>query len=151
MEPDQEETLLLRIVACALALSLFAAPSFAQDQVASFSGAVADADGLGIGGVQIKVFVDGFLKGGAVSGADGSYETSFHYEEFGDQTVVAWFVPQAGFVPEIVVLRESAAAKSLGLWNPCLDRVDLSPSVSFDATIYEEKAKFAVLGEKDCF
>ena len=142
---------MFRIVVCALALLLYAAPSLAQDQLATFSGTVTDASGLGLGGVQVKVFVSGFPKGVAVSGADGGFETSFHYEEFGDQTIVAWFVPQAGFVPEIVILRESEASKAMGLWNPCLERVDLSTSVSFDPTIYDEKAKFAVLGERNCF
>jgi hypothetical protein len=39
----------------------------------------------------------------------------------------------------------------MGLWNPCLERVDLSTSVTFDPTIYDEKSKFAVLGERECF
>ncbi|MEZ4651297.1 MAG: hypothetical protein R3E97_21400 [Candidatus Eisenbacteria bacterium] len=144
---------MFRFVVCALALFLAAAPALAQEQLATFSGTVADAEDLGLGGVQVKVFVDGFLKGSAVSGADGSYETNFHYDEFGDQTIVAWFIPQAGLgqVPEIVVLRESEASKTMELWNPCLIRVDLSASTTFDATIYDEKTKFGVLGERECF
>lgn len=139
------------IAGASLAVILAASPAFADPVEATFSGMTMDAEDLGLGGVQVKVFVDGYLKGSAVSGADGSFDTTFRYDELGDQTIVAWFVPQQGYVPEVVVLRESSASKELGLWSPCLPRVDVSASVSYDATIYDEKSKFAALGEQDCF
>lgn len=143
---------MLRTVLCALALLVLAVPAgFAAEQNANFSGVIRNAEGLGLGAVQVKVFVDGFIKGTGVSGADGSYDVTFRYEEFGDQTVVAWFIPEAGSVPEVVILRESEASRALGLWNPCLPRADLGSAVTFDPTIFDEKAKFAVLGERDCF
>lgn len=142
---------MLRIVVYAFALFLLAAPASAQENTASFAGTVSDPEGLGLGGVQVKVFVDGYLKGSAVSGADGSYDTTFVYDPLADVTIVAWFVPQVPFVPEIVVLRESAASKSMGLWSPCLPRIDLNSVITHNATIYDEKAKFAALGQQDCF
>jgi hypothetical protein len=135
-----------------MALGLIFSASMAGAAESNLSGQVADPDGLGLGGVQVKVFVNGFLKGATVSGADGGYDVTFKFDDLGDDTTVVWFVAtDETSPPEIVILRESVAAKEAGLWSPCLPRVDIGTSISYDATIYSEDAKFEALGQSDCF
>jgi len=140
------------ILGALMATCLVLTASIAGAAEANFTGMVTDPDGLGLGGVQVKVFVNGFLKGASVSGADGGYDLTFNYDDLGDDTTVAWFVPaEEGSPPEILILQESVAAKEAGLWSPCLPRVDIGSSISYDATIYSENAKFEALGQSDCF
>jgi hypothetical protein len=140
------------LILCASGPALAQAPSEepSAKSEASLSGTVSDEDGLGLGGVQVKVFVGGSLKGSGISGGNGGYEVTFRYDELGDESIIAWWVPQAGYVPEIAVLRESTAAKKLELWSPCLPRIDIGPTISYNPTIYTEEKKFEQLGQSDC-
>ena len=134
----------------ALVLSQPASAQSGQSNQSTISGMCTDSEGIGLGGVQCKVFVNGFMKGQGISGGDGSYTATFEYDPLADQSIVVWWLPQAGYVPEIAVLRESKTAAALAIWSPCLPRLDLGGSIGYDVTIFDENAKFAQLGESDC-
>lgn len=128
-----------------------AAPAQAARTDLVLQGKIVDDSGGGLGGVQVKAFVDGFLRGQSISGADGTYTLSFAYDDLGDQTIVVWWLPaMGGQVPELAILRESRRAKQLGLWSPCIPRVPAQPSLTFDVTVHQEAEKFKLLGEDEC-
>jgi len=82
-----------------------------------------DGDSL-VAGAQVKGFVDGFLVATGVSDARGEYTLSIGWSEAADPTVAVWWIsPDPAHVPEIALLRESARARELGLWSPCLPRL----------------------------
>lgn len=142
----------MRRVCCCLVL-LFACfgSAHAQSLVdGSLTGIVSNAEGAVQGGVQVKVFVDGFARGNAVTGPDGAYSVAYPYDRAADQTVVIWYLPQAGYVPEVVVLRESARAAAIGLWSPCIARIPLAPSITHDAIVHTESEKFDALSKTGC-
>jgi len=140
--------------ACVCLLLLLAGvlgPAFAQAPTeGSLSGTVKDVEGAGKANVQVKVFVDGFAQGQAVTGADGSYSLTYSYDPAADVSIIVWYVPPAGFVPELVVLRESTRARQMGLWSPCVVRAPLAPSVTHDAVVYTESGKFDALSQSGC-
>jgi hypothetical protein len=117
---------------------------------ATLNGTVANSEGAGQAGVQIKIFIDGFVRADTVSGPDGAYTLPYRYDPSGDQTIVVWYLPTAGLVPEMVVLRESARAKEMGLWSPCVARVPIAPSVEHNVTLYTESGKFDALSATGC-
>lgn len=146
-------TLAVAVAATVTAGVVLPHAAFAQSEQisqATLSGSCSDSEGIGLGGVQCKVFVNGFMKGQAISGGDGSYSTTFEYDPLADVSIVAWWIPQAGYVPEIVVLRESKMAAAMGIWSPCLPRVDVGSSVPYSVSIKTEDEKFAELGASDC-
>ncbi|MCA9729402.1 MAG: hypothetical protein KC729_17070, partial [Candidatus Eisenbacteria bacterium] len=103
-----------RVLLCLVLLLGFAGVAGAQSMVDGvLSGTVSDPEGIGQGGVQVKLFVDGFSRGSAITGADGGYTLDYRFDQLGDQTIVVWYLPQAGYLPEVVLLRESARSKEL--------------------------------------
>jgi hypothetical protein len=153
-DPKSDEKECLRVQRfwlCLVLLLGLTTMAHAQSMVdGSLTGTVTDPEGVGQGGVQVKVFVDGFVRGSAVTGGTGQYDLTYRYDQLGDQTIVVWFLPQAGYVPEILVLRESTAAKQMGIWSPCLSRLTIAPSLQHDVTVYTESGKFDALSQSEC-
>src|SRR5690606_42080908 len=73
-----------------------------------------------------------------VSVARPPRRTPLPYTTLFRSSIIVWYVPPAGFVPELVVLRESTRARQMGLWSPCVVRAPLAPSVTHDAVRSEE-------------
>jgi len=118
---------------------------------AVLQGQVTDALGVGIEGVAVKLFRDGFLVTETTTDMDGNYELRFQYRPELDKTIVVWFLPQeTDLVPEIVVLRESYDSKERRLPSPCLPRIELAPDMSLDVELKDEKAKLDSLSESEC-
>lgn len=133
----------------AVLASMLAAPAPAADLV--LQGRIVDDTGLGLGGVEIHAFVGGFEKATGISGGDGSYTVTFPYRDDADQTILVWWMPVLeGQVPELALLKESSRDKQLGLWGPCIPRLNLQPSMAYDVTIHSEQTKFELLGQDDC-
>lgn len=124
--------------------------SITQAAESSVTGQALDAQGHGIGGVQVKVFLDGFVRASSVTDTTGSFSLDFRSEQSADPTVVVWFLPPAGLIPEVVMLRESQRAKARGLWSPCLPRVALGPSIRVDTTLLTPTQKIEALDRSDC-
>ncbi len=84
------------------------------------------------------------------SSADGRYRLEFEYIPDIDWTLLTWFVPESGTLPQIVILRESLKSKDLELWSPCLPRVELKSRVKYDTTMLSEKTTLEKMSELDC-
>ena len=131
---------MLRAAMAVMAWIVLAGPAWGARTDLVLQGKVSDDTGGGLGGVQIKAFVDGFLRGQAISGADGTYMVSFAYDDLADQTIVVWWLPaMGGQVPELVILRESRRSQ-----------VTAQPSMTYDLVIRQEAEKFKLLGEDEC-
>ena len=142
---------MLRAAMAVMAWIVLAGPAWGARTDLVLQGKVSDDTGGGLGGVQSKAVGDGFLRGQAISGADGTYMVSFAYDDLADQTIVVWWLPaMGGQVPELVILRESRRSQQLGLWSPCIPRVTAQPSMTYDLVIRQEAEKFKLLGEDEC-
>lgn len=141
---------MLRACVCLLLLVAGVFGSAHAQTEGSLSGMVKDVEGVGKAGVQVKIFVDGFAQGQTVTGADGAYSLSYPFDPSADVSIVVWYLPPAGYVPELVVLRESTRARELGLWSPCVVRAPVAPSLTHDAVVYTESGKFDALSQSGC-
>jgi len=118
---------------------------------AHLEGRVADAAAEPLAGVRVKAFADGLLRADAVSDSSGRYALTFPVEVDADPSVIVWWLPEAtGLVPELLVLRESAAARRLSLWSACLPRLELGPRLVYDVTLLGEREKLDALAASDC-
>ena len=143
---------MLRACVCLLLLvaGLFGSAHAQAPAESSLSGTVKDVEGVGKSGVQVKVFIDGFAQGQAMTGADGAYSLTYRFDPAADASIVVWYLPPSGYVPELVVLRESTRAREMGLWSPCVVRAPFAPSLTHDAIVYTESGKFDALSESGC-
>jgi hypothetical protein len=133
-----------------LGLFLIAGAASAGTEV-RLSGQVHDLAGAPLSGVRVKAFVGGILRGSAVTDEEGRYGVGFSLEAPSDPSVVVWWLPAAPRqVPELLVLRESAQAKALRLWSPCLPRLELASEMSYDLTLRQEDEKLEELSGSDC-
>jgi hypothetical protein len=115
------------------------------------TGKVTSAAGAPLAGVKVKLFEEGFLLNETTTGADGSYELNVDYLPDIDWTVMVWYVaPNPSLLPEILILRESLKSKELGLWSPCLPRLELRRTMSFDVTLMAEEKKLEQMTTMDC-
>ena len=115
------------------------------------TGTVTDASGQGIGGVEVKIFEEGFILSETTTAADGSYRLVYQYLPDIDWSIIAWFVPPEGeLIPEIVILRESLKSKDMELWSSCLPRIELRDRVEQDMTLLNEAQKLDQMSELDC-
>ena len=99
-------------------------------------GVARDEAGAPLADLEIKVFVDGFRQTSAVSGDDGAYSLALSFDAEADPTVVVWWIPrEAGRVPELAILRESARARALGIWSPCIPRLQAETEPVYDVVV----------------
>ena len=141
--------LIISVAAFAVAISAGPAAATVEDLV--LQGKVTDDAGLGLGGIGVRAFINGFEKASAITGGDGSYILNLRYNNAEDQTIVVWWIPMMQTqVPELAILREGARARELQIWSPCIPRLDLRPSVTHDVVLLQEAEKFRRLGEDDC-
>lgn len=114
-------------------------------------GTARDETGAPLPDLEIKTFVDGFRQATGASRNDGAYSVVVSFDEESDPTVVVWWIPrEAGRVPELAILRESARARILGIWSPCIPRLESGPEPVFDVVICREAEKLRRLRESDC-
>jgi hypothetical protein len=123
----------------------------AEKAAVSLTGQISDEDGAPLSGVEVQVFVGGLLAARGRSGEDGGYEVGFSFEQSNDPTVVVWWVPKSeDQVVEMAVVRESARARALGLWSPCLPRLGEAHDLHHDLTLRRRTDYDRFLKESDC-
>jgi len=101
-----------------------APPSIAATTL--LKGRASNTRGEGLAAARVQVFRDGILCGHATTGADGDFAFVVSWAEQGDPTIV--LVTEApSYLPEVVLLRESAAAAQAGLWSASAPRASFQP------------------------
>jgi hypothetical protein len=138
------------------ALALFAAlavPAHAQQTLTGYTGDVKLQGSIsGAMGATIRAYVNGLRVAEAESGPAGGYEITFELDGALDQTAVVWFIPDGDDkIPEILVLKESSAARRNGVWSPCLPRLKPADVLVHDVTFVTQKELFDSLAESDCW
>jgi hypothetical protein len=99
-------------------------------------GTVRDGNGDGLPGIRVQVFLDGFPLASARSDSLGAYRVVFPWSAGADSSVVAWWTAEeTDLVPAVVVLRESAAARRLGLWDAAIPRIAAPAESVHDAVL----------------
>lgn len=143
--------LALIVSAAAIGAALWAGPAAATVEDLVLQGRVTDDGGIGLGGITVRAFINGFEKATAITGGDGAYILNLRYDNAEDQTIVVWWIPMMQTqVPELAILREGSRARELQIWSPCIPRLDLRPSVTHDVVLLQEAEKFRRLGADDC-
>lgn len=89
-------------------------------------GRASNTRGDGLAAVRVQVFRDGILFGHATTGADGDFAFVVSWSELGDPTIVL-VTEAATYLPEVVLLRESAAAAAAALWSASTPRAPFQP------------------------
>jgi hypothetical protein len=104
-------------------------------------GTVRDDKHVGLPGVRVQVFLDGYPLAAARSDSLGAYRVVFPWFPGADSTVLAWWTAEeGGLVPEVAVLRESAAARRLGFWGPSIPRIAAPAESLHDAVLHTRAA-----------
>lgn len=120
-------------------------------RLAVFSGNVLDVNDRSVVGVQVKLFLDGQLAGGAVTDGTGHYDIKTPYDAGADMTVLLWFVaPDRSLAPKELVIKESRAARENGLISPCVPRADLLPGRQFRVYLFDSQSRNKELAELNC-
>lgn len=89
-------------------------------------GRASNTRGDGLAAARVQIFRDGIRCGHATTGADGDFAFVVSWSEQGDPTIV--LVTEApSYLPEVVLLRESAAAAQAGLWSASAPRAPFQP------------------------
>lgn len=138
----------------ALALTAaFVLPANAQQTLTGYTGDV-KIQGIvsGANTATVRAYVNGLKVAEAETGVTGDFTVSFQLDGALDQTAVVWFIPDdSNKVPEIVVLKESSAARRNGVWSPCLTRLRPSDVIIHNVTFLTQADLFATLEESDCW
>jgi hypothetical protein len=91
---------------------------------AVLAGTVRDGKGNVVSGVRVQLFLDGFPSEAARSDSLGGYRLEFGWPATADSTVTVWWTAnQDWLVPAVAVLRESATARRMGLWEATIPRI----------------------------
>jgi hypothetical protein len=99
-------------------------PGRASAASAILLGTVRNESGHGLPGVRAQVFLDGYPLVSTRSDSLGAYRLVFPWIAAADSTVVVWWTAEeTQLVPAVAVLRESRAARRLGLWDVTIPRV----------------------------
>jgi hypothetical protein len=87
-------------------------------------GTVRDGNGDRLPGVRVQVFLNGYPLASTHSDSLGAYRMVFPWIGAADSTVVAWWTAEErSLIPAVAMLRESRAARRLGLWDITIPRV----------------------------
>jgi len=115
-------------------------------------GTVSLADGTPLPQVTAALFAGGIEAATSVTDTSGAYSIVHPLDRTADRTVVLWFNPPrgTGLMREIVVLKESSAARKARQFGPCFVKVPLEDSTRVDVTILDQKAYAAKLEESGC-
>jgi hypothetical protein len=140
------------IVAILLGFAV-AGTTVAQDTLTGYSGTVAlegTIDGANV--AQVRVYQNGLMSAAAESDVAGAYNLEFEVSGQTDETVVVWFLPDTeGVVPTLLVLKESSEARRNAIWSPCVPRLKLSSTVTYDVKFLSDKDLLKSLQGSDCF
>jgi hypothetical protein len=99
-------------------------PGRASAASAILAGTVRNESGHGLPGVRAQAFLDGYPLVSTRSDSLGAYRLVFPWIASADSTVVVWWTAEeTQLVPAVAVLRESRAARRLGLWDATIPRV----------------------------
>jgi hypothetical protein len=110
------------------------------------------SDGKPLPAVNVALFAGGLEAASAVTDTGGAYSMEPRIDPSNDETVVVWFTPPRGMglVRNIVVLKESRAARQAREFNPCLARVPLSDSTLVDVQVLDQQSYAAQIEESGC-
>jgi hypothetical protein len=135
----------------AIAAAVISSMVWAASPEVHLHGVVRDDAGEPLAEVRVQAFVDGFSRSSALSDRDGSYALAVPDGAGPDRTVVVWWIPNgSGQVPELALLCESAWARTLGIWGPCVPRLDAGTELVYDVVLHQEAEKFRLLSEAEC-
>jgi hypothetical protein len=144
----------VKTLARGLALvALLVMPAAAQETLTGYTGDVKLQGSIsGASTATIRAYVNGLRVAESESGAAGGYEITLTLDGTLDETAVIWLVPDDSTkVAEIIVLKESSAARRNGVWSPCLRRLKPADVLVHDVTFVTQKDLFASLEESDCW
>jgi len=115
------------------------------------SGSVTDAEGKALGGVAIKLFANGTLIQITHTTSSGAYELRVPLNLDKDETVVIWFVSTTEpLMPQVIVLKQSAAAHASGLFSSCTREMKMRAQMRVDVKLLTEGEALASLKDKGC-
>jgi len=136
-----------------LALGTLALPALAQQTLTGYTGEVKlQGSVTGSNEAEVRAYVNGLLRGSTTSGPTGDYEITFELDGAVDQTAVVWFIPDNETkVPEIVLVKESSAARRNGVWSPCLKRLKAGDIVIHNVNFLTQRELFSSLEENTCW
>ena len=116
---------------------LGAGPGKATAASAVLVGTVRDENGDRLPRVRAQAFLDGYPLVSARADSLGSYRLVFPWIVAADSTMVVWWTAEdTKLVPAVAVLRESAAAQRLGLWDVTIPRVAAPAESVHDPVLY---------------
>jgi hypothetical protein len=120
-------------------------------RLTSFAGTVLDVSDRPIPGVQVQLFVDGQVAGGATTDGSGFYDIRAPYQSSADATVLLWYVaPERSLMPKEIVLKESKASVAAGLISRCVPRATITPGRQFRVYLFDPESRNKELAELDC-
>jgi hypothetical protein len=139
-------------MAC-LALCLSAAATMGQESLTGYTGTVTIQGSItGSADTEVRAYVNGLMVESVRSDVTGTYTIRFDIDGSLDQTVAVWFIPDSeDMVPELVVVKESSAARGNQIWSPCLPRLKPGPSLIHDLKFKSEADFLKAMEEAECF
>lgn len=110
------------------------------------------SNGYPLAEVTATLFVGGLEEASAKTDTSGVYSMSHPIDRSADETVVLWFTPPRGMglVREIVVLKESRAARETRQFNACMERVDLNDSTLVNIVVLNQQDYAQKLEDSGC-
>jgi hypothetical protein len=115
------------------------------------SGIVTDSGEKSLGGVAIKLFANGSLVQVTHTTSSGAYELRVPLNLDRDETVVLWFISTTEpLMPQTIVLKQSGAAHSGGLFSPCTREIRMRAQMRVDVKLLTEGEALAALRGKGC-
>ena len=124
---------------------------FAGSSETTITGLVVDVAGKPLVDVDVKLYRGGLLAAEQLTSSDGSFEFNELIDYGQDVTIDLWFVPpNEELIMENVILKESSAAKSYGLYSNCVARTRLDPITDIVVKLYDLGSRTEMLKRKGC-
>lgn len=109
----------------------------------------AAAEAAPLAGAAVELYVGAILRAQALSDEHGRYEISASLPADQD-ALVLYRARSTEWSSEWLILRETALARSLGLFSPCFFRLPLAAEMSHDVTFRRRGDEEAAAELRDC-
>jgi len=142
-----------KLVHALLALALTAGVAMAQETLTGYTGTVTvQGSTKGSTDTEVRAYVNGLMVESVKADITGAYTIRFDVDGAVDQTAVVWYIPGDDTkVPELLVIKESSAARQNQIWSPCIPRQKAGASLLHDVEFKTEADFLKAMEEAECF
>ena len=117
----------------------------------AFMGTVYDWAREPMPGIQVKLFVGGFLENTFVTDSVGQFDFKHTIDFSPDESVMLWFVdPTHTVASKAFVLKESNRSREAGILSACLTRLRVEKKMESTVYLFDRATKAKLIAQQQC-